>query len=131
MRPDRAEDRLPAGHVLRFLGETLRDMARRIEGVEAHVGGVMDPKAPKDRVRLMAMQDLDLIRQMAEDAARVAEIAVMHEGTRRAELASGVRLAALRDRLLGVEAGEDRTTRGAGAPDDQGRVEFFSAGGAS
>jgi hypothetical protein len=117
-------DRVPATAVLGFLAETLGDLARRVEAVEAHVAGVIDPVSAPDRVRVMALQDLDLVRQMAEDAARIAEIAGRSDGELRAELARGLRLSVLRDRLshLGTPADGDRGGRAAEA---DGRVELF------
>jgi hypothetical protein len=124
MRPASDEDRLPATAVLGFLAETLGDLARRVEAVEAHVAGVVDPGAPPDRVRVMALQDLDLIRQMTEDAARIAEIARRSDGGHRAELARSLLLSVLRDRLARLGASEG-AERAAGASDADGRVELF------
>lgn len=124
MRPAPDGDRLPATAVLGFLAATLGDLARRIEAVEAHVAGVIDPMSGPDRVRVMALQDLDLIRQIAEDAARIAEIARRSDGGRRAELARDLRLSALRDSLMRLGAPEDMDSAGRTAEAD-GRVELF------
>jgi hypothetical protein len=123
-RPEPDADRLPATAVLGFLAETLGDLARRVEAVEAHVAGAIDPGDPQHRVRVMALQDLDLIRQTAEDAARIADIARRGDGLQCAELARGLRLSALRERLARLGASGD-AVRGAGATEGDGRVELF------
>ena len=128
MQHELREDRLSAVSVLGFLAETLRDLAQRIEVVEAHVAGSLDPLARHDRVRMMALQDIDLIRQMAEDAARVAENARENGGGQRAELAAGLRLSLLRARLASAGRGGDSPAT-AGDADDNGHVELFKTGG--
>jgi hypothetical protein len=128
MRQNTEENRLPARAVFGFLAETIRDVARRIEVVEVNAAGAILGTPSQDPARVMALQELDLIRQMAEDAARVAEIARKEDGGTRAGLAAALRLAALRDILANAEAPGD-----AHAPADRndagGRVEFFGSEG--
>ena len=122
------EDRLPPSAVFAFLAETLGEVGRRVAGVEALASDVILEVASTDPTRLMALQDLDLIRQMAEDAARLAEVAGRENGGRRSDLAAALRLAALRDRLGSADppAGIDASGR---RPGPSGRVEFFGADG--
>lgn len=126
MPPGPAHDRLPATVVLGFLSETLGELARRVERVEAHVASLIDRKAVQDRAGMMALQDLDLVRQTAEDAARIAEIACKHDGGERAGLMGSIRLASLRDGLASTTMPGEAACRDA-APQGDGRVEFFGA----
>jgi len=126
MKSPLKEDRLLPQAVFGFLAETLRDVARRIEGVEAHAAGAIGPRSLHDSARMMALQDLDLIRQMAEDAARIAEAARQDESGLRSDLAAQLRLSMLRDRLPGAEARDTSDPARAG-PDVGGGVELFSA----
>jgi hypothetical protein len=128
MRPRPEEHRLLPSALFGFLAETLDDVARRIEVVEAHAAGIVAGQAQPDPKRVMVLQDLDLIRQMAQDAARIARAARRGDGARRADLAAELHLSALRDRLL------DTGRRGAADPDGRasdgnGMVELFSLDG--
>jgi hypothetical protein len=128
MRPRPEEDRLLPSAVFGFLAETLDDVARRVEGIEAHASGLVAAQAQPDPGRVMVLQDLDLIRQMAEDAARIARAAWRADGAQRADLAAELRLSALRERLLatGRRGGADPGGR---ASDGNGLVELFSPNG--
>jgi hypothetical protein len=114
--------------VFRFLSETLDGLGPRIERIEAHAAHMV-AASPGDRDRMVALQDLDLIRQVIEDLSRLAGLAGMEPPVGRPALHAALKLAALRDALF-------QGTGSGGAPENatpggsSGLVEFFPSEGA-
>jgi hypothetical protein len=112
-----------ADAVLAFLTETLADLASRIAEVEAHAADLVGSAVPEAR-RMVALQDLDLIRQTIEDAGRVAKAALMPASPGLDGLAATIRLETMRRRLLhgSAEGGQAVDVRGTASA---GRVDLF------
>jgi hypothetical protein len=116
-----------AAAVLGFVAARLGALGPRIERIEAHAAHMV-AASPGDRERMMALQDLDLIRQELEDLARLSDAAGRAPAAGGAALGSVLKLAALRDGLA------HRTEGAAGPPDPGGGspaapAEFFTAFG--
>jgi hypothetical protein len=120
-------DALPQGDtaettaLFAFLAETLEDAARRIERLEAHAADMIGA-APQRSGLLVALQDIDLVRQIVEDVAGLSAAAARDGAHKRQRLAATLRLEALRNRLLhDAEAGGDAGSRN----DSKGKVDLF------
>lgn len=125
MEGSRAEGRPETAAILRFLAETLDDLGPRIERIEAHAAQLV-AASPGDRDRMVALQDLDLIRQVIEDLSRLAGLAGDDPRAQRRDLHATLKLAALRDTLFAARGstGADDTP-GTAAEGVSGSVEFF------
>jgi hypothetical protein len=123
MQQEPRADPVETEDVFGFLADTLGEVARRIERLEAHAADMIG-NAPQRPELLVVLQDFDLIRQMIEDTAELS--AAAGRGRGRLQLAAGLRLRALRDRLLhgsDVAAGNSPVT-GDGS---SGKLDLFGS----
>lgn len=119
-----SQDLLSAVEVLSFVAEGLGSLPYRIGRIEA-LAAPLASAAPRDGELRVALQDLDHIRQIVEDLARLATEAGTNEKHSAVSLASTLRLEALRDLFLG--SGTD-TMSGPRTGKETGRIEFFAGG---
>ena len=112
-----------AAAILRFVSGRLDELAPRIGRVESHAAHMVGA-APRDAEHVAALQDLDLIRQVIEDLARLAGLAAGGGPVGREALGAALKLGALREEFLSpsfLEAGTGRPEAGPAS----GAVEFF------
>ncbi len=95
------ETREPAAHIaVAFLACELAVLPARVATLESRVGA-MAGRAGLDAEAVVALQDLDLIRQTLEDLARLAQAAQdSRPGGPDGDLAELLTLRDMRDRLL-------------------------------
>jgi hypothetical protein len=103
-----------------FLAATLSDIAGKLARLESYSGSMIHG-APRSQEIMMALQDLDLLRQMTEDCANVSAAAAVNGGTLDPASPGGLRLEALRGKLL--EHANSTTSR-----HPQGEISAGSAG---
>jgi hypothetical protein len=123
VRPE--QDPVDPAVVLRFLAASLGELRDRVARIEAHAVSLATP-GPRPRETVVLLQDMDLIRQMAEDLSRLAGTAAREDSVPRPALAAVMRLEALRDRLMAGPAVGNGPAAGAD-PGSQGRVDLFRA----
>ncbi len=123
MQPDMRANPVETEDVFGFLADTLGEVARRIERLEVHAADMIG-NAPQRPELLVVLQDFDLIRQMIEDTAELS--AAAGRGRGRLQLAAGLRLRALRDRLLhGPEVAPTTSSAPGGGP--SGKLDLFGS----
>lgn len=97
-----------------FLAAELSDLPARVAAIEEVVGDLAS-RTDLAANAVMALQDLDLIRQTLEDLARLAAFSINptdDDREVREATADVLRLHALRGRLLGVGACPDHASAG-------------------
>jgi hypothetical protein len=82
-----------------FLAATLSDVAGKLARLESYSGSMIHG-APRSQEMMMALQDLDLLRQMTEDCANISAAAAVNGGTLDQGSPGCLRLEALRGKLL-------------------------------